>query len=154
MSHFTPQFSCSLKSFGDLVYKVRYECTKLGNFWRDFDPSTVAFGEKMIFYIHPWSLGLFWIVNSKQVSSSNQVFSCDLIKGEANMKVLCLLFQPFQRYLYYFVFSVQGAVQLIASFSPKTFRDFGIRRKLILFSLPQVNFTAAKCTLWRKLMKV
>ncbi len=37
----------------------------------------------------------------------------------------------------------------IASDFSQTFRDFGIRRKLIFFSLPLVNFTAEKCTVWK-----
>ncbi len=37
----------------------------------------------------------------------------------------------------------------IASDFFQTFRDFGIRRKLIFFSLTLVNFTAEKCTVWR-----
>ena len=35
-----------------------------------------------------------------------------------------------------------------------TFGDFGIRRKVIFFSLPLVNFTAEKCTVWMILMKM
>ncbi len=42
----------------------------------------------------------------------------------------------------------------IASDFFQTFWDFGIRRKLILFSLPLVNFTAEKCTIWKILMKM
>ncbi len=42
----------------------------------------------------------------------------------------------------------------IASDFFQTLRDFGIRRKLIFFSLPQVNFTAEKCTVWKILMKM
>ncbi len=34
----------------------------------------------------------------------------------------------------------------IASDFFQTFRDFGIRRKLIFFGLPLVNFTAENCT--------
>ena len=34
-----------------------------------------------------------------------------------------------------------------------TFRDFGIRRKLVFFSLPLLNFTAEKCTVWKISMK-
>ncbi len=36
----------------------------------------------------------------------------------------------------------------------QTFGDFGIRRKLIFFSLPLVNFTAEKCTVRKILMKM
>ncbi len=43
---------------------------------------------------------------------------------------------------------------LIASDFSQTFGDFGIRRKLIVFSLPLVNFTAEKCTAWKILMKM
>ncbi len=42
----------------------------------------------------------------------------------------------------------------IASDFSQTFGDFGIRRKLIFFSLPLVNFTAEKCTVWKILMKM
>ncbi len=42
----------------------------------------------------------------------------------------------------------------IASDFSKTFRDFGIRRKLIFFSVPLANFTAEKCTVWKILMKI
>ncbi len=42
----------------------------------------------------------------------------------------------------------------IASDFYLTFGDFGIRRKLIFFSLPLVNFTALKCTVWKILMKM
>ena len=40
----------------------------------------------------------------------------------------------------------------IASDFCQTFGDFGIRRKLIIFLLPLVNFTADKCTVWKILM--
>ncbi len=43
---------------------------------------------------------------------------------------------------------------LIASDFLQTFGEFGIRRKLIFFSLPLVNFTAEKCTVWKILMKM
>ena len=42
----------------------------------------------------------------------------------------------------------------IASDFSQTFGDFGIRRKLIFFSLPLKNFTAEKCTVWKILMKM
>ncbi len=42
----------------------------------------------------------------------------------------------------------------IASDFSQTFGVFGIRRKLIFFSLPLVNFTAEKCTVWKILMKM
>ncbi len=38
---------------------------------------------------------------------------------------------------------------LIASDFLQTFWDFGIRSKLIFFSLSPVNFTSEKCTVWR-----
>ena len=31
----------------------------------------------------------------------------------------------------------------------QSFRDLGIRRKFIFFSLPLVNFTVEKCTVWK-----
>ncbi len=42
----------------------------------------------------------------------------------------------------------------IASVFFQTYGDFGIRRKPIFFSLPLVNFTAEKCTVWKILMKM
>ena len=42
----------------------------------------------------------------------------------------------------------------IASDFLKTFWDFGIRRKLMFFSLLLVNFTAEKFTVWKILMKM
>ncbi len=42
----------------------------------------------------------------------------------------------------------------IASDFFQTFGDFGVRSKLIFFSLPPVNFTAEKCTIWKILMKM
>ena len=43
---------------------------------------------------------------------------------------------------------------LIASNFFQTFREFGIRRKIIFFSLPLVNFTTEKSTFWKILMKM
>ena len=42
----------------------------------------------------------------------------------------------------------------IASDFSQTFGDFGIRRKLVFFSLPLVNFTAGKGTVRKILMKM
>ncbi len=42
----------------------------------------------------------------------------------------------------------------IASDFSQTVEDFGIRKKPIFFSLPLVNFTAEKCTVWKILMKM
>ena len=53
--------------------------------------------------------------------------------------------------LWKYGFKVPGP---IASDFPKTFGDFGIRRNLIFFSLPLVNFTAEKRTVWKILMKM
>ncbi len=52
------------------------------------------------------------------------------------------------------VFSMLKVPGPIASDFSQTFGDFGIRRKLIFFSLPLVNFTAEKCTVWKILMKM
>ncbi len=49
------------------------------------------------------------------------------------------------------VLKVRGS---IASYFFQTFQNFGIRRKLIFFSLPLVHFTAEKCTVWMILMKM
>ena len=42
----------------------------------------------------------------------------------------------------------------IASHFSQTFGDFGIRRKVIFFSLSLVNFTAEICTVWKILVKM
>ncbi len=49
---------------------------------------------------------------------------------------------------------VKGAWSDCFRFFFQTFRDFGIRRNLIFFSLPLVNFTDEKCTIWKILMKM
>ena len=40
----------------------------------------------------------------------------------------------------------------ITSDFSQTFIDFGVRRKVVFFSLPLVNFTVGKCTVWKILI--
>ncbi len=74
--------------------------------------------------------------------------------------------QPDDRHIYhiskYCIFILPHSLTLlllkvpgsIASDFFQTFGDFGVRKELIFFSLPLVNFTADQCTIWTILMKM
>ncbi len=70
--------------------------------------------------------------------------------GGINIKFYILITDGF---FFFFLILLKVPGPIAADFS-QTFGDFGIRRKLIFFSLPLVNFTAEKYTVWKILMKM